>query len=153
MGAASTCATCRPARSTTTRPHPPAGAPPTATATARTRPTCWPSCCARPASRPGWRTLGARGDGQVIEPSRRPWGTHAIAVATIDGKDHWIDTTANLIGWDVLPRDDRDRECYVVDDKGLRRVRTPKATPADSLTEQTVTLKVATDGSPAANGS
>ena len=39
-------------------------------------------------------TLGALDDGQVLESVPSPWGTHAILVATIDGKEHWIDTTS-----------------------------------------------------------
>ena len=38
-------------------------------------------------------TLGALDDGQVLEAVPSPWGTHAILLATIDGKEHWIDTT------------------------------------------------------------
>ena len=63
-------------------------------------------------------TLGVLDDGQVLEEVPSPWGTHAILLATIDGKQHWIDTTLSLAGWDFLPRDDRDRLCYVIDDKG-----------------------------------
>src|SRR5207244_3557576 len=73
-------------------------------------------------------TLGAQDDGQVHPDVPSPWGSHAILLATIDGKDHWIDTTASLAGWDFLPRDDRDRLCYLTDDKGkIRLERTPAA--------------------------
>ena len=67
----------------------------------------------------GLATLGVLDDGQVLEAVPSPWGTHAILLVTIDGKDHWIDTTASLAGWDFLPKDDRDRLCYVVDEKGF----------------------------------
>src|SRR5439155_12460481 len=51
-------------------------------------------------------TLGVLDDGQVHPDVPSPWGTHAILLATIDNKQHWIDTTARLSGWDVLPKDD-----------------------------------------------
>jgi transglutaminase-like putative cysteine protease len=93
-------------------------------------------------------TLGALDDGQVLESVPSPWGTHAILVATIDGKDHWIDTTTSLSGWDFLPRDDRDRLCYLVDDKGtLTLKRTPAARSEDYRVEQTTHVYVGADGS------
>jgi tetratricopeptide (TPR) repeat protein len=93
-------------------------------------------------------TLGVLDDGQVLEGVPAPWGTHAILLVTIDGQDHWIDTTASLAGWDSLPRDDRDRLCYVVDDKGhLRLVRTPTLTASDNRIEQATRITVAADGS------
>ena len=80
-------------------------------------------------------TLGAADDGQVAESVPSPWGTHAILLATIDGREHWIDTTASLAGWDFLPRDDRDRLCYLVDDKGkLSLRRTPPLSASRSCT-------------------
>src|SRR5262249_60046932 len=92
-------------------------------------------------------TLGIRGDGQVLESVPSPWGTHAILLVTIDGQEHWIDTTSSLSGWDQLPRDDRGRLCYVTDDKGLRLVRTPTMTPADRKYEQQTRISVGPDGS------
>ena len=93
-------------------------------------------------------TLGVRDDGQVIEEVPSPWGTHAILLATIDGKRHWIDTTASLAGWDFLPRDDRNRLCYLVDDKGnIRLDRTPPLSPDGNRVEQTTHVWVGTDGS------
>lgn len=94
----------------------------------------------------GVATLGPRGDGQVIESLPSPWGTHALVAVTIDGQDHWIDTTAQRIGWDVLPRDDRDRTCFITDPNGIRVARTPKLLPADQRTEVTTTLTVASNG-------
>jgi hypothetical protein len=93
-------------------------------------------------------TLGAQDDGQVLENVPSPWGTHAILLVTIDGKEHWIDTTASLAGWDFLPRDDRDRLCYVVDDKGtIRLVRTPPLTAPGNRVEQTTQVWIGADGS------
>ena len=93
-------------------------------------------------------TLGALDDGQVLEAVPSPWGSHAILVATIGGKEHWIDTTSNLAGWDFLPHDDRDRLCYVVDDKGaIRLTHTPALTADDSRVEQTTDVWIGPDGS------
>jgi tetratricopeptide (TPR) repeat protein len=92
-------------------------------------------------------TLGTRGDGQVLEDVPSPWGTHAILLVTIDGVDHWVDTTVSLAGWDFLPRDDRDRSCYLFDDKGIRMSRTPPMTARDHRTEQVTRVTVRPDGS------
>jgi tetratricopeptide (TPR) repeat protein/transglutaminase-like putative cysteine protease len=93
-------------------------------------------------------TLGTLDDGQVHEEVPSPWGTHAILLVTVDGKDHWVDTTASLAGWDFLPRDDRNRLCYVVDAQGrLRLVRTPPLTADDNRIEMTDRLSVGADGS------
>jgi tetratricopeptide (TPR) repeat protein len=92
-------------------------------------------------------TLGVLDDGQIQPDVPSPWGTHAILMATIDGKQHWIDTTARLAGWDVLPKDDLDRLCYLTDDKGkVRLVRTPAATAAMTRTEQVTEIWVAPSG-------
>jgi tetratricopeptide (TPR) repeat protein len=93
-------------------------------------------------------TLGARDDGQVLEAVPSPWGTHALLVATINGKEHWVDTTSSLAGWDFLPHDDHDRLCYVVDDKGaIRLARTPVLTADDNRIVQATDVYVAPDGS------
>src|SRR5206468_11661281 len=92
-------------------------------------------------------TLGVLDDGQVLEEVPSPWGTHALLLVTAAGKDHWIDTTASLAGWDFLPREDRDRLCYLVDDQGRVRLRrTPPLTARDNLTEQTTEVWVGADG-------
>jgi tetratricopeptide (TPR) repeat protein/transglutaminase-like putative cysteine protease len=95
----------------------------------------------------GVATVGVRGDGQVNEAVPCPWGSHALCVVTIDGQDHWVDTTAEMIGWDVLPKDDRDRACYVTDETTIRMARTPALTPADNATVQSTTVAVGVDGS------
>jgi tetratricopeptide (TPR) repeat protein len=92
-------------------------------------------------------TLGALEDGQVLPEVPSPWGTHAILLATIAGKEHWIDTTAALAGWDFLPRDDRGRLCYLVDERGrLRLKRTPALAADDYKVEQTTEVWVGPDG-------
>jgi tetratricopeptide (TPR) repeat protein len=93
-------------------------------------------------------TLGALDDGQVLESLPSPSGTHAILLTTIDGKEHWTDTTSSLAGWDFLPHDDHDRVCYVVNDKGdIRLTRTPPLTADDNRFEQTTNVWVGADGS------
>ncbi len=95
----------------------------------------------------GVATLGVRGDGQVNEAVPCPWGSHALCVIIIDGEDHFVDTTAEMIGWDVLPKDDRDRNCYITDEKTIRLTHTPPLTPADNATVQTTIVTVHADGS------
>jgi tetratricopeptide (TPR) repeat protein len=93
-------------------------------------------------------TLGALDDGQILESVPSPWGTHAILQATINGRKHWIDTTSSLSGWNFLPKDDRNRLCYVVDDKGkLTLERTPLFTPDDYRVEQNTEVWIGADGS------
>ncbi len=92
-------------------------------------------------------TLGSRGDGQIVESVPSPWGTHAIVRVTIDGREHWIDTTAHQLGWDVLPNDDCDRVCYVTDESGIRVTRTPRPDPDRHATELTTHVTARTDGS------
>src|SRR5262249_31079994 len=43
-------------------------------------------------------TLGVLDDGQVMEEVPSPWGTHALLLVTLDGNDHWIDTTVTHAG-------------------------------------------------------
>src|SRR5581483_11358539 len=92
-------------------------------------------------------TLGTLEDGQVLEEVPSPWGTHAILLVTLDGKDHWIDTTLSLAAWDYLPREDRERLCYVVDEDSVRLLRTPAATAEQNRVEQTTNVSVGVDGS------
>lgn len=93
-------------------------------------------------------TLGTLEDGQVVESIPSPWGTHAILLVTIDGKEHWIDTTSSMAGWNFLPHDDRDRICYLVDETGkLRLHRTPAADANDYRLEQKTNLFIGADGS------
>ncbi|HJZ89558.1 MAG TPA: DUF3857 domain-containing protein [Gemmataceae bacterium] len=94
----------------------------------------------------GLVALGVRGDGQILESVPSPWGTHALLLVSVDGKDHWIDTTASLCGWDFLPDTDRDRVVYVFDDKGLRLMRTPALAPEDDRTDLQTTINLRRNG-------
>jgi tetratricopeptide (TPR) repeat protein len=92
-------------------------------------------------------TLGALDDGQIDEAVPSPWGTHAILVLNLPEGRRWIDTTLSLGGWDYLPRDDRDRLCYVVDERGgIRLMRTPPMAADDYRFEQTTDLRVDANG-------
>jgi tetratricopeptide (TPR) repeat protein/transglutaminase-like putative cysteine protease len=91
-------------------------------------------------------TLGARDDGQIVPAVPSPWGTHAILLVRVDGKDHWVDTTATTAGWDFLPRGDRDRVAYVTDDSSIRVLRTPGLGADDNRHEQDTEVWLQPDG-------
>jgi tetratricopeptide (TPR) repeat protein len=91
-------------------------------------------------------TLGTLDDGQIVPEVPMPWGTHAILLATIDGKQYWIDSTVTHAAWDFLPRDDRDRVVYVTSNGSVRLLRTPPLTAADHRYEQTTHVQVLPDG-------
>lgn len=91
-------------------------------------------------------TLGARDDGQIVTDVPSPWGTHAILLTQIDGKDYWIDTTISMAAWDFLPRSDRDRHVYVTKEAELKLLKTPAFTHKDYRIEQTTHVTVLPDG-------
>ncbi len=91
-------------------------------------------------------TLGTLDDGHVQPDVPSPWGTHAILLTQIDGKEHWIDTTVALAAWDFLPRSDRDRQVYVTKDAELKLMRTPAFTYKDYRIEQVTHMTVHADG-------
>jgi tetratricopeptide (TPR) repeat protein/transglutaminase-like putative cysteine protease len=91
-------------------------------------------------------TLGVLDDGQVVPEVPMPWGTHAILLVTIDGKQHWIDSTVTAAAWDFLPRDDRDRIAYLTDNEKIRLLRTPRLLPTDNLFEAKTVVTVLPNG-------
>ncbi len=91
-------------------------------------------------------TLGTLDDGQVLPDVPSPWGTHAILLTKIDGRDCWIDTTVSLAAWDFLPRGDRSRQTYITQDGDLKLLRTPAFTYNDYRIEQTTYLTIQPDG-------
>lgn len=96
---------------------------------------------------PVWlATLGAQDDGQIVEAVPSPWGTHAILMVEIAGKQHWIDTTTTQAGWDFLPRGDRDRVVYITRGEKIRVLRTPPVKRGDNLFEQTTDMRLQPDG-------
>ncbi|MBM3993002.1 MAG: DUF3857 domain-containing protein [Planctomycetes bacterium] len=91
-------------------------------------------------------TLGTVDDGQVLPDVPSPWGTHAILLTKIDGKEYWIDTTVSLAAWDFLPRTDRDRQTYLTQEDKLTLLKTPPFTYKDFRIEQTTFMSVQPDG-------
>lgn len=91
-------------------------------------------------------TLGFRDDGQILEEVPSPWGTHGILLSRIDGKDHWIDTTASLAAWDFLSSSCRDRMCYITDDQWIILKKTPPMTADDNRFETTTEIVITADG-------
>ncbi len=91
-------------------------------------------------------TLGTLDDGQVLKEVPSPWGSHAILLTQIDGKDYWIDTTVSLAAWDFLPRGDRDRQTYVTKDAELKLLKTPPFTSADYRIDQITHVTILADG-------
>jgi tetratricopeptide (TPR) repeat protein len=92
-------------------------------------------------------TLGTLDDGQVQPDVPSPWGSHAILLTQIDGKDHWIDTTVSIAPWDFLPRSDRNRQVYATRDAELKLLKTPEFTYQDYLIRQVTHADVQPDGS------
>ncbi len=92
-------------------------------------------------------TLGTRDDGQVLRDVPSPWGTHAILLVEIDGKEYWIDTTVSQAAWDFLPRGDCDRQVYLTKDGRIKLARTPPFTYKNFRVEQTTRVHIAADGS------
>ncbi len=97
--------------------------------------------------RPWLVTLGVQDDGQVLPALPSPWGTHAILLLEIDGRAHWIDTTATNAAWDFLPPESRDRACYLTRDGAIRLGRTPPMTCEANRYVQTTHVWVRPDGS------
>ncbi len=91
-------------------------------------------------------TLGTLDDGQVLPNVPSPWGSHAILLTQIDGKDYWIDTTVSLAAWDFLPRSDRGRQTYVTREAELKLLKTPEFTYKDYRIEQTTHVAIQPDG-------
>ena len=91
-------------------------------------------------------TLGLLDDGQVLNTVPSPWGTHALLLVQIDGKEHWIDTTVTRAGWNFLPRPDRDRAVYVTKGSEIRLTRTPPLTAEDNKIEQITGLRIGPKG-------
>ena len=72
---------------------------------------------------------------------------HAICKAEINGKDYWLDATAAVCPWGVIPGVDRGCEVMVIKDgKGVWET-IPFGEPEDNRFERTVKLTLAPDGS------
>ena len=71
---------------------------------------------------------------------------HAIALAEIEGKQVWMDTTAEVCPFDQLPESDRGREVLVIKPTGGEFVTTPEFKADENRTVQTVNIKLNADG-------
>lgn len=91
-------------------------------------------------------TLGTQDNGHVIPDVPSPWGTHALLLVRIDGRDHWIDTTLTNAPWDFLTLENRDRVVYLTHGEAIGLARTPKLTHAENRFEQTTHVTVRMDG-------
>ena len=72
---------------------------------------------------------------------------HAIAVAEIDGKRVWLDTTSEVCPFGDLPEMDRGREVLVVKETGGEFAKTPDYAADENGSSQTVAIKLKEDGS------
>ena len=73
---------------------------------------------------------------------------HAICKAEIDGKDYWLDATAAVCPWGVIPGADRGCEVLVVKEEGKGVWETiPFGTPEDNRADREIKLKINPDGS------
>jgi tetratricopeptide (TPR) repeat protein len=91
-------------------------------------------------------TLGTLDDGQVLDDVPSPWGTHAILLVELDGKEIWIDTTLSQAAWDYLPRSDCGRRVYLTRDGQIKLGRTPALTHENYRIEQTTRVAIDPDG-------
>jgi len=71
---------------------------------------------------------------------------HCIALAEIDGKQVWMDTTAEVCPFDQLPESDRGLEVLVIKPTGGEFVATPEFTAEENQTVQAVNIKLNADG-------
>jgi hypothetical protein len=71
---------------------------------------------------------------------------HAIAVAEIDGKRVWLDTTAEVCPFGDLPEQDRGREVLVIKDSGGEFAVTPDYTVEENTSSQTATISLDGNG-------
>jgi len=94
--------------------------------------------------------LGFRGQTSKRLPSPGIFD-HAIAVAEIDGKRVWLDTTAEVCPFGDLPEMDRGREVLVVKETRGEFVKTPDYTADENGSSQTVAIKLKPDGGIAAS--
>ena len=75
---------------------------------------------------------------------------HAICLTEINGKQYWLDATAQVCPWGQVPGGDRGAQVFVIRDGGRGEwVTIPDGTPDDNRTDQTVKLNLKADGSAA----
>ena len=71
---------------------------------------------------------------------------HAIAMGEIDGKQVWMDTTAEVCPFDQLPASDRGLEVLVIKPTGGEFIQTPEYAVDENKTVQRVDIKLDAEG-------
>ena len=89
--------------------------------------------------------VGFRGETDKRLPSPGMFD-HAITVAEIDGKQVWMDTTAEVCPFNQLPEADRGVQVLVIKPGGGEFVKTPEFAADENKTVQTVSIKLNADG-------
>ncbi len=72
---------------------------------------------------------------------------HAICLVELDGKKYWLDATAEVCPWGVIPSGDRGADAFVMRNGKGQFEQIAIGTPNDNLTKQTATLALSPDGS------
>ena len=72
---------------------------------------------------------------------------HAICLVEMDGKKYWLDATAEVCPWGVIPSGDRGADAFVMRNGKGAFETIPVGTPSDNQTKQSATLALAPDGS------
>ncbi|MFM7321415.1 MAG: DUF3857 domain-containing transglutaminase family protein [Armatimonadota bacterium] len=103
----------------------------------------------RAAGVPAWPVLLEAGsDGSPSQELPSPSAfNHAICLAEVDGRKVWLDATAQVCPWGVVPGADRGCEVLVIRDDGAVWDRIPEGHPADEDVSVDARLKLAADGS------
>lgn len=71
---------------------------------------------------------------------------HCIALAEIDGRQYWLDSTAEVCAFGDLPEADRGRDVLVIRDGKGEFVSTPPYATDENKVEQTIEIDLNTDG-------
>ncbi|MHB0998923.1 MAG: DUF3857 domain-containing transglutaminase family protein [Armatimonadota bacterium] len=71
---------------------------------------------------------------------------HAIGLAEIDGKQVWLDTTAEVCPFGDIPESDRGREVLIIKESGGEFVKIPVFTAEDNFVDQQVKIKLNENG-------
>ena len=89
--------------------------------------------------------VGFRGETGKRLPSPGMFN-HAIAMAEIDGKQVWMDTTAEVCPFNQLPEADRGLQVLVIKPTGGEFIQTPEYAVDENKTMQAVDIKLDADG-------
>lgn len=72
---------------------------------------------------------------------------HAICLAEIDGKQYWLDATAQVCPWGQIPQGDRGADAFVIRDGKGKFEQIPYSTPEENQRDVTAKLALSADGS------